>query len=244
MPAVTEEEVAQSINSRGKKMVPVSPPVGTTGFEFKTILGVAYMLYMRDRKLPTPEAVSHNVPTPLQVVDTIMASPQFRHAMLIRGIDFSGQTRLSAEQDMAIAIMATPDGKPFEQRLRKAGVAPSKWRAWLRNPAFREVWDAVGGSVLKDFESDILTALTGQALNGNVRAIEYALEVSGRHNPARQQNVDATLVMAQFIEIVQEEVKDTAVLARIAARMQMVAGTPAAQGVVASARQALTQGDE
>lgn len=241
VPVLTEEEAAASTLSRGKKMTPVLPPKGVNAHEFKQIMGVCYMLYMRERRLPEPHEVQNNLPsiTGLNVAQ-VMASPQFRRGMLIRGIDFSPTSSLTPEQDMAMAIMATPTGT-FDQRLRKAGVAPSKWRAWLRDPAFKSVWDSVGGQVLKDLENDMLTQLAARALEGDANAIKYALEVSGRHAPQRQQNVDATLVIAQMIEIVQEEVKDVEVLQRIAARMQMVAGTPAGHGVISDARQMMIE---
>ena len=241
VPAMTEEEVEQSTASHGKKMVLVIPPSTVTSWQFKTVISAAYMLYMNTHsklgRIPTLNEVVLEVDGRVseKTTKTIYESAQFRRAMLIRGIDFTGQTHLSPEQDMAIAIMSNPTDKTFEQKLKTAGVAPSKWRAWLKQKYFREAWNAIGGNVLYEHENDMLVSLVGQALTGDVPAIKFALEVSGRHAPARQQSVDATIVIAQLIEIVQEEVKDLAVLARIAVRMQMVGGTPAARGIIESA---------
>ena len=241
VPAMTEEEVAQSIASKGKRMVAVVPPQYCTAWQFKQIMAATFMLYTRGKcgDLPTYDDVANvlSESVALTKIKKTMASPQFRHAMLVRGIDYSAQRTISPEQDMAIAIMATPDGRKFEQKLKAAGVAPSKWRAWLQQKAFRETWEAAGGTVLKDHEGDMMVALVGQALQGDTNAIKYAFEVSGRHAPLRQQNVDATVLIAQMIEIIQEEVKDTETLQRIAARMQMVGSTPSAQAVLQTAHQ-------
>ena len=225
VPEMDEEELHNSVTSRGKRMVPIVPPVGLTAWEFQSLISATYLSFIRHGNLPTPEDLRSMLPGWRQnKIRDAMLTPGFRRAMLIRGIDFREQAVLNPEQDMAIAIMAAPDGKPFAQKLKAAGVPPSRWRAWLKQQKFREVWNSVGGSVLNDFEGDMLVALAGQALNGNVGAIQYALEVSGRHAPQQQKVIDTELLMKQFIQIVQEEVKDTEILGRIAARMQLTAG--------------------
>lgn len=236
VPVMSEEEVVRSIASRGKKMVALLPPGGITGWEFRQILASTFMLFTKGKfdTLPSIDDVAGTLAEYVTFgkIKKCMNSPQFRYAMLVRGVDYSGTRTISAEQEMAIAIMATPDGRPFEQKLKSAGVAPSRWRAWLKQKYFKETWEAAGGNMLKDHEIDMVVALTGQALRGDVGAIKYAFEVSGKHNPARQTNVDATIVISQILEIVQEEVKDVATLQRIAARMQMVASTPASQRIL------------
>ena len=245
--AMTEEEVLASTSSRGKKMVRVEPPSYATPMQFKSVMAAAYQLYMHSNgRLANPKDVAGFFGKTLSEtltaskIEKIMESPQFRRAMLIRGIDFSSTSRISVEQDMAMAIMASPDGMPFLKKLMKAGVAPSKWRAWLKQKHFREAWNALGASALTDYEGDMLTALVGQALQGETQAIKFALEVSGRHAPARSQQVDSELILARLIEIVQEEVKDIAVLQRIAVRMQMVASTPSGKVVINAAANAVS----
>lgn len=223
VPAMDEEEVARSIASKGKKMVPVEIPDFCTPWQFKVTIAATFAYYMRAGVLPTPQDVQDDLSDiGAARVQRIMEHPLFRRAMYIRGIDYNVGRRLTPEQDMAIAIMGTPDGRPFEKKLKAAGIAPSRWRAWLKQKTFRDAWEHYGGSVLKDHETDMLVALTGQALNGDVSAIKYAFEVSGKHDPARRNNIDAGKIIMTLLEIVQQEVKDASTLNRIAARMQMV----------------------
>lgn len=236
VPAMTEHEILAGQASRGKKIVRISPPDRVLPSIFKDILSGSYMYFMKYKMVPDAEELHKTYCPQYKVSDLkkVLTSPQYRYAMMVRGIDMESENGLTAFQEAAISIMATPSGKPFETKLRMAGVAPSTWRAWLRNPKFREVWDDIGGSVLKDHENDMLVALVGQANNGDVSAIKYAFEVSGKYSPNRQQNIDATLFVAQVLEIIQEEVKDIETLQRIAARMQMMGQAPASRSVISA----------
>lgn len=238
VPVMDPSEVRDGISSVGKKMVRIGPPDNVMPSVFKDIISAAYMVYMRKGIEPDVENIQFYLPVYKEsLIKKVLGSPQFRFAMMVRGIEL-GNGGLSSEQEAAISIMSTPDGRTFEQKLKKAGVAPSTWRAWLRTKKFRDVWDDFAGSILKEHENDFMVALAGQALSGDVQAIKYAFEVSGKYVPNRQQNVDAALLISQIIEIVQEEVKDLPTLQRIAARMQMVAGTPGAQRVIEDAAEA------
>lgn len=233
LPALTEEEVARSTVTRGKKMVRIRPPQGVTAWEFSQVISAAFLCYMREGRTCSTNVVAEVIQQiPEKRVEVIMYAPEFRRAMLIRGVDYSGQSRMTQQQDMAIMIMSAPDGLTFTQKLKKAKVAPSTWRAWLKNKAFREVWDRVGGTLLTDHETDMMVALTGEALKGDVGAIKYAFEVSGRHNPAKQQAIDAEVLMAKLIEVIQEEVTDPEILGRIASRMSLIAGTQPSRRVI------------
>lgn len=239
IPEMSEEEVAASMVSRGKRLVPIYAPNGISTRQFRSTISAAFMYYTKYNSLPKLIDVQHLLADqiPLAKVKTIFVSPQFRHAMLTRGIDFGETRTISPEQDMAMAIMASPDGRTFERKLKAAGVSPSKWRSWLKQKAFGELWREIGGSSLKDYEPDMMVALTGQALTGDVQAIKYAFEVSGKYAPQRQQNLDATLVIAQVIEILQDELKDDMPrLQRIATRMQLVGEQPAARRMIEDAK--------
>lgn len=238
VPAMTEEEVAASIASRGKKMVPVDIPEFTTPWQFKEVMAATYSFYMQTGSLPDPEDLVDKLPALNKTkITKIMHHPQFRRAMYIRGVDYNIGRTISPEQDMAIAIVGAPDGRPFITKLKAAGVAPSKWRAWLKQKAFREAWDNYGGSVLKEHENDMMVALVGRALEGDTNAIKYAFEVSGRHDTSKRNNIDAGQIIMAMIEIIQEEVKDPSTLQRIAARMQLVGNnTPAGNNVISDTK--------
>ncbi len=226
MPAMTSEEVALGITSRGKKMVPVAAPEGVMVRDFASVISGAYLAYMqKGGEVPDVNEVAAISGIDSNTVGPIMGTKEFQGAMLIRGVDMRGFSGLTPEQDMAIAIMSSPDGQPFSKKLKQAGVAPSVWRAWLKNPKFRAVWNRVAGDTLRDYEGAMMVALADKGMEGDVNAIKYAFEVSGRHNPQQQRAVDAEGLMTQLIEIIQDEVKDTEVLQRIASRMALAAGT-------------------
>lgn len=224
VPEMEEDEVLAGTAPFGKQLVPLVMPDGISTQEFKMVVGICFTYYMaNDGKLPDLEHVIRASTLGQVKTKAIYEHPQFRRALRIRGINPNPISPISPEQDIAMAIMATPDGRPFDKKLKAAGVAPSRWRAWLKQKAFREAWNAIGGTVLTEHENDLMVALVGQGLNGDVGAIKYAFEVSGKHNPAKKDAVDAQMMIARIIEILQEEVKDTETLQRIAARMALVA---------------------
>lgn len=222
------EAVGTDLSSAGKKLTKLSIPAGSNNREFAIILSAAWMAY-DGGKLNLKRVCSYiNKAEGLtdEYVQKIMLSPEFTRAMLIRGVDVTGSTGLTPEQDQAIVIMSAPDAMPFRQKLKLAGISMSVWSSWLRNPLFKEVWDRKAGNLLKVHENDMVNSLVGQALNGDLGAIKYAFEVSGKHNPQNQRAVDAEILVAKLIEIIQDEVKDLEVLSRIATRMGLEAGGP------------------
>jgi hypothetical protein len=223
VPAINEEEVHQFDTTLGKRMIPVAPPRGITVPQFKRVCSAAFMWYMHSNgELATPSTL-HHAGLRSEVVERVMHSPEFVRAMLIRGIDYTGQGVLTPQQDIAMMIMVEPNGKTFAQKLRMAGISSAQWRGWLKNPMFKEVWDRIGGDVLKAHENDMLVALTGSALTGDTQAIKLAFEISGKHNPAQKKQVDAEQLLGAFIEIIQEEVHDPETLRKISTRMSLAA---------------------
>jgi len=228
VPKMDRAAALRKDNPAGHLMQKVALPDGIDADDFRIVLSGAYLAYLGEKTksrgaAPLPEDVAKYVSVGLSKIQKIMVLPAFREACEARGIAYSSRQGLTQEQDFALQIILDPSfNGGLEQRLKKAKVPMSKYRAWLKNPVFRNYLESVGGSVLKDFEANMLVALANRASNGDVNAIKYAFEVSGKHDPTQRQVMDGQRLMLQMVEIIKTHVKDPEVLNAIGAELVML----------------------
>lgn len=236
IPRMTTQETLNKVPHGGKPLATIELPPNVNYAEFKRVLSAAYLAYIGgvrgDEALqatgaaPELNDVMPYVPDLLEArVKTIMGTEAFRQACEARGIAMAPRPGLTPEQDYALSIILDPTaGAGLQQRLRKAGVSMAKYRAWKRNPVFKAHVQGLADGILKEYEDDMLTTLTGLATGGDLRAIQYAFEVSGKHNPSAQQVMNSKELMIQFMTIIQKHVKDPSLLQAIGNDFMLLAG--------------------
>lgn len=247
IPKLDSNETLARTPHGGRPLVEVELPPNVNYKEFKQVLSGAYLAYIGgvngDEALqatgaaPTLSDVMPYMPGDLTEnrVKTIMGTQAFRAACEARGIALSPRPGITPEQDYALSIILDPTaGAGLAQRLKKAKVSMAKYRAWMRNPVFKAHVQGLADGVLKEYESDMLTSLTGLAVDGDLNAIKFAFEVSGKHNPAANQVMNSRELMVQFMTIIQKHVQDPALLQAIGNDFMLLAG---ASGTVPSQTQ-------
>ena len=158
---------------------------------------------------------------PQQTVDALINNKHFQEACEHRGHPTFEKAGLSTQQLLAIPALTDSTTPSLAARLKKAGITDKTYQQWKKQPAFAKMLDRN----LKDLEPEMLTALSGQAVNGDLRAIELAFEITGKHNPRQQQQVDLQVIVGKVLEAITQEVKDTDTLARINARLGLLMQT-------------------
>lgn len=205
------------------KFEKVPLPVGVKGEEFRTVLGVAYQVWLRDGVV-TARTVANLIGDDLQRIKTILASPQYKAAAKIRGIGVGAKEGLTPMQDLALQALSDITIKGgLAARLKVAGVSMGLFRAWRKQPVFEGYYKELTHGALKDNEGAMLVSLAEAGASGDLQAIKFAFEVTGKHNPAQQQAIDARAMLTQVLQILQEEIKDTAMLSKIGVRLLSVA---------------------
>lgn len=159
-----------------------------------------------------------------------LATREAHNCLQKRGFDTTGLGGLSHEQLYALEIIADYDARStFQQRLKKAGITNGKLRVWMANPVFARLFN-------KAFEDTIANGtLNGEAVEGlrkglergDTNAVKFALELTGRYNPSQVEAANAQAMLQVVLEVIQEEVKDPAVLQRIATRLAVASGRKA-----------------
>ena len=134
------------------------------------------------------------------------------------------RTRLSDRQILALHYIVQDTTTPsLAGRLRHAGVTIKEYNQWRKSAAFRAELKKLGQTVLEDSEQDMLTTLAGLAVNGDQKAIEFAFELTGKHNPRAQEAINVALVLQQVLEAIKDEVRDPDTLRRLSSRIALAA---------------------
>lgn len=195
-------------------------PVGVNETTFKRVCNTAEILYRTNRRLPTMAEMQKNLPMQQRHLTKIMSSREFAQHMANRGIRWTGNSvllnEITPEQGMVISIVTDPSNKkPFDQKLRSAGITYQTWRNWLAQPAFASKVGILAESVLGDNLAIFHTALARKAGEGDVAALRLAHELTGRHDPAKQQMVDVMKIVALVLEAITRHVRDPLILGEV-----------------------------
>ena len=220
--AIEPKEVINVIKPRRSPAIPPVGPKKLTRQQEINIAVISYHLFVTGKVVdqttvfetwPTSEELKESAgPRPtLSAIQHHMTTPAYRQDMIERGIAVDvdipiGQSNgLTAEQISVLSHLSdTTTTKGIPSRLKELGVKPATYRAWLRQKPFNDAIRAMAGNALQDAIPMAETMLSAQAQAGDLRAIKFLFEVTGRHDPARQQAVDTQALVGVIIDCIQE----------------------------------------
>lgn len=147
------------------------------------------------------------------------------YALAMREMGFNidlNDNGLTAEQMGLLTILSNPsDGKDLRGKLRLAQIPWSKYQLWLKEKEFRRAHDKLLGESLKAMMPIAEQQLAAKIAGGDINAIKFGMEVTGRHNPNGQKQLESEALLGILLEVIEEEIKDMGVLQRIAAKVQL-----------------------
>lgn len=157
--------------------------------------------------------------------------PLVLRSMQFRGIPFpAAEDVLSAPQMSAIAAMLDyTDRRSDEKKLRDVGITTRQWTTWMLDDTFAEYLRERSERMLVNAQHEAHRGLLKGVRNGNVASVKLYNEMTGRHNPDADNNVNVRALLMTMIEILQKYIQDPIVLHGIATEM-MNAGTLHANG--------------
>lgn len=229
------ENTRKGIGSQGKKTLavakslPASTPLTLPGVTIneENLLNYYTLYWQVKGTIPTVAEVASrtgNIPKMVEI-QRIVESQNFRvRAIANRGLPIIAKSMLTPEQFRAIAIITDPTvAGGLEKRLKKAGITYSIYKNWMLTPQFKEAVTKNAELILDNSLSDVNTGLVKRASNGDVNAIKFYYEITGRYNPNDQKTLDVMQVLNGVIEVIQKYVTDPVALEGIAAGISMVA---------------------
>lgn len=194
---------------------------------FREILAAVDTLYRREGVFPTVKEVHKSWPSvSVKTYEKAFATSEFKQALELRGISMGVSPGLTAEQSMAILSLSNwADRASTETKLKKLGISMAKYQAWMRQPLFASTLSQRAEHNLGDSVQIALNRLIEKADAGDMRAIEKALEISGRYNPAQIEQNNARQVVLVMVEAVLKHVSSkeekAAILAEVEQAMQI-----------------------
>lgn len=211
----------------GKFPANLAKPDGTSEGVFRHIISAAYTAFIGCRNIPTVDQIYDYSDKRVSKakISEVTLTEEFQFAMRSRGVPWNNEeyNGISAAQSYAIQILTNPvhEKKTLQAKLKLAGITYTQYRAWLKQPTFSRYLNNLTEGMLSDHAGDLHTKLMQKALDGDLNSIKYVHELSGRHDPNRQQIEDLNRVVDILVEIITEEVKDQETLQRIANKMQI-----------------------
>lgn len=164
-----------------------------------------------------------NVAQPM--LEEFKVSELVQQSLRTRGINYpAAKDFLNDRQLAAIATMTNyVDRRSDEKKLRDIGISPREWATWLLDNNFQSYLSERAERMFLGAQHEAHLGLIKGLRNGNVASVKLFNEMSGRHNPEAENNLNIRILMAGIIEILQLEIKDPIVLHRIATKMMNLA---------------------
>jgi len=138
-----------------------------------------------------------------------------------KGYGITKKDYLTPEQlAVANSILNLADKRSITKKLQDFQVSPAKYANWKKNPIFNGYLRERSEALLGESVGDVHLALIDSASNGDIQAIKLFYEITGRHTPNSQQNVNLQVMLTTVIEAIAKHVKDPETLQKIAAEIQ------------------------
>jgi len=188
--------------------------------------------YLLHGSVPTEErCLSVGVVKDINVYRRAYKKSDFREALEERGIPLynlgdpeSGSYVLTPNQLVAANVMLDlRDNRSQKKKLQELGIPTQTWEAWLRDPAFQHYIRTRAENILGDNIHESHLALVDRVRSGDVAAIKYFNEITGRYVPAATGQVDVAQVLMRVLEVIQRFVLDPATQSLIADELLTIA---------------------
>lgn len=197
-------------------------PKGKIGPNFtKKVLPWVETYWHQHKRYPSDTDLSARFGFDSFDLQRLHASKFYDECLRVRGITrLAGQ--LSSEQVAAVSLITNiADTRPTAAKLAGIGVTAEEYNGWLSNPTFKQELTNRADEILDNVYPEAQAALAKKVKNGDVNALKFYYEITGRASSPESINLKLTVV--KLIEAVQKHVKDPAVLQAIASEINGVA---------------------
>lgn len=158
---------------------------------------------------------------------SVMANPTFIEALSNRGIQAPLSDglpdELTQEQVAAVGLVLDyADKRSHNTKLRSLGITPGKWQGWLKNQVFKDYLHTLSTHSLEDALHVAHTGLISATERGDVNAIKYYMELTGRFSSDSGQTQNFKVMIQRIVESVQRHVKDPDIIRLLASDFEVI----------------------
>jgi len=195
---------------------------------FERALAAAHLASVRGMSVSPETVASMDRGLPLAQVRSLWRMRRFEQALHERGI--LADDTLSGEQVAALVSFADTSQMLTErQKLRLLGISYTQFKGWLSNPEFARAYADVNSHSLHEAAVRGDTKLAEMVEAGNLKAIQYVNELTGKYRPNTLDGLDSTQLLASLITILTKRVKDTELLTTLSKDLEALAGVDTLQ---------------
>lgn len=193
--------------------------MSTLSIRDRNVLSWIERIYHESKGFPSSQTIQSEWPKTFPTVAALeswLNSPPIHTALHNRGLtQNSNSLELSEAQAAAILVVANlSDRRSLPTKLKSIGVSLTQWNAWKKQAAFRNF---LHSQLTDDFDTSLDRALSGLLRSvdqGNPRAVELYLEMTGRQPTENERNFK--LAISRIVESVTRHVKNPATIKAIA----------------------------
>lgn len=202
-------------------------PKGISPDTFRHVLSAVDVHYNSTGIYPTPRQAQTYFPSvPLPTYGRVMASQEFEDACVKRGIHSERVNGLTDQQAFALTVLSDfTDKRSTARRLADIGVPLAQYRAWMRQPLFSRLHNERAEQNAADVVPVALNRLVGNIEDGDQRAIEFGLRMTGRYDPTQAEAQNARAIIVTVMELVMQHADEETqkkILDGIEKKMQML----------------------
>jgi hypothetical protein len=196
-----------------------------TSEEFKYVTFVE-QCWHKHKEVPTPKQISNALSWSLDKVIEIQKHNTVKRMLRNRGIESENANRdnLTEEQIAAVnTYLNVVDQRPIKQKLIALGIEPVRFYGWMKGANFKRYMQERAEELFEDGMPFAHRELIGKVIQGDLRAIKFFYEVSGRHlggQTVEQQNM--VILIQRLLEAVQRIIKDPELIAQIATEFKVI----------------------
>lgn len=187
-------------------------PKGFSPETFRRVLLAVEVAFNSTGIYPTPKQAHTYFPdVPLPTFSRAMASAEFVAALEKHGIQVNREDGLTEQQAFALTVLSDfTDKRSTSRRLADIGVPQAQFRAWMRQPLFSRLYHERAEQNMSDVVPTALNRLVGNVEDGDQRAVEFALKMTGRYDPAALEAQNARAVVVTIMELIMEHADEEA----------------------------------
>lgn len=206
--------------------------------------------YQLTGQLLTADRAFKDFGIPVGQFKAALDNTEVREALVTRGIvferferdDWTSQSLTPIQLLVANSLLDLTDTRTNKKKLQDLGVSTIQYNAWLKDPVFKDYLHKRAEQMIGDSKHEVDTALLDKVRAGDLKAIAYYNEMTGRfvqqRGPANQ--VDVGMLVVRILEIIEEEIDDGDALVRVGERLRgLIAARNTANALIASEQDAI-----
>jgi hypothetical protein len=200
---------------------------------FESVLAAAVAADRQGLFLEPQVVMDQDASLEKESVELVWGSTKFQRALVDRGIRSTSNPNLTLRQETFLQAYLNPLNLLTPQVLAKRmKIGLSELDGWLRQKEFASAFRVKAEENLQKFIPMADAALGQLVQQGDMRAITFVNQLTGRFDPNAKQSVDVPSLLLQVQDIILRHVQDASVKRNIARELIAMASGVSHLGVV------------